>query len=78
MRLPIEDRAWAIYRKAAEAHGLTGYVSSLGDRRTKEKPPLIAKYLAGEIIETDIYFEAYKEFGDLAKRIREEFKKGGL
>lgn len=80
MKLPIQYRAMAIKRVAAEAHGFKNWLESTGDRMLHgDAPsPLEQRYLDGEITEEDIYKEYKEFFKGLEERTLEEFKRRGL
>lgn len=74
MRLPIVERAWAIMRQAAEAHGAVGFLSAFGDPRIGDKPKFMKKFLAGEQTEVELYEESLKVFEDIVKSVRKAIK----
>jgi len=78
MRLPLEERAWAIARVAAETYGITGFMSFAGGRDAKEKPELIERFLKGEFNEEGFYKEACSFFKAMEEKIKAEFAKRGF
>lgn len=78
MKLPLEERGWAIARIAAEKYGITGFMSFSGGRDAKEKPELIQRFLNGELNEEGFYKEACLFFEAMEERIKAEFAKRGF
>ncbi|SCY01768.1 helix-turn-helix transcriptional regulator [Desulfoluna spongiiphila] len=78
MMLPLEERAWAIARIAAEKHNITGFMSFHGGRDSNEKPELIAKFLKGELTEEGFYNEACSFFEEMEKNIKAQLAKRGF
>lgn len=78
MKLPLQERAWAIARIAAEKHNITGFMSFHGGRDTTEKPELIAKFLKGELTEEGFYNEACSFFAEMENNIKAQLAKRGF
>ena len=58
--------------------GIDSFSSFHGDRNSKSKPDMVAKFLSGGSTEVDLYNEALEFFGHLRKRMEEELKKRGF
>lgn len=78
MMLPLEDRAWAITRIAAEQHNITPFMSFHGSRDPEKTPALIQCFLTGEFDEEDLYNEACSFSETIENKFKAELEKRGF